>query len=150
LELLKAVAEAYREHQVTGDRRICISPDSDDVTFDSDATLLRRVIGNMTKNALEACPAGGTVTLSCSTDPQRVLFSVHNPAVIPPHVQVQLFQRSFSTKGPGRGVGTYSMKLLSERYLDGEVSFTSSAEQGTTFVAAYRRATHGSGPAATG
>jgi PAS domain-containing protein len=140
LNLLQSVADAYRMHQVTGDRRIVISPDSGDVTFVSDGTLLLRVIGNMTKNALEACPAGGIVTLSCGSDARRVLFRVHNPTAMPRSVQLQLFQRSFSTKGPGRGLGTYSMKLLSERYLDGDVSFTSSAEQGTTFVAAYRRA----------
>jgi nitrogen-specific signal transduction histidine kinase len=139
LEMLESVVEAYRMHQVRGDRRLCISADSDDVTFDTDPTLLRRVIGNMTKNALEACPSGGTVTLSCGSDVQRVLFRVHNPTAIPRHVQLQLFQRSFSTKGPGRGLGTYSMKLLSERYLDGDVSFISSEEHGTTFVAAYRR-----------
>ena len=139
LEILQSVAEAYRMHQVRGDRQLRISPDSDDVTFDTDPKLLRRVIGNMTKNALEACPAGGTVTLSCGIDAERVLFRVHNPTAMPRHVQLQLFQRSFSTKGPGRGLGTYSMKLLSERYLDGEVSFISSEEHGTTFVGSYRR-----------
>ena len=57
-----------------------------------------------------------------------------------PHVvQLQLFQRSFSTKGLGRGLGTYSMKLLSERYLGGRISFTSTEEAGTTFTASYPR-----------
>jgi len=37
----------------------------------------------------------------------------------------------------GRGLGTYSMKLLSERYLEGCVGFTSSAKHGTTFTARY-------------
>jgi sensor histidine kinase regulating citrate/malate metabolism len=44
-----------------------------------------------------------------------------------------MFQRSFSTKGSDRGLGTYSMKLLGERYLHGEVEFTTSQEEGTTF-----------------
>ncbi len=48
-----------------------------------------------------------------------------------------MFQRSFTTKGEGRGLGTYSMKLLSERYLNGRVEFTSSPEHGTTFTAVY-------------
>ena len=40
-------------------------------------------------------------------------FSVHNAAVMPPEVQMQVFQRSFSTKSEaGRGIGTHSMKLL--------------------------------------
>jgi signal transduction histidine kinase len=48
-----------------------------------------------------------------------------------------MFQRSFSTKGAGRGLGSYSVKLLSERYLNGKVSFTSSEDEGTTFIARY-------------
>jgi signal transduction histidine kinase len=54
-------------------------------------------------------------------------------------VQRQVFQRSFTTKELGRGLGTYSMKLLSERYLNGNVSFTTSPKQGTTFTARYPR-----------
>jgi hypothetical protein len=44
-----------------------------------------------------------------------------------------MFQRNFSTKGPGRGVGTYSVRLLTERYLGGQVSLLSSPESGTRF-----------------
>ncbi|MCP4426270.1 MAG: ATP-binding protein, partial [Chloroflexi bacterium] len=56
---------------------------------------------------------------------------------MPRDVQLQVFQRSFSTKGSGRGLGTYSMKLLSERYLDGRVSFQSSLAEGTIFIGMY-------------
>lgn len=38
---------------------------------------------------------------------------------LPLLVQLQIFNRSFSTKGKGRGTGTYSMKLLTKRYLKG-------------------------------
>jgi sensor histidine kinase regulating citrate/malate metabolism len=47
---------------------------------------------------------------------------------------MQIFQRSFSTKGSGRGIGTYSMKLLTEQYLGGEILVESSQENGTTFT----------------
>ena len=46
-------------------------------------------------------------------------------------VQLQLFQRSFSTKGESRGIGTYSIKLLIENYLKGKVSFVSNKTVGT-------------------
>lgn len=52
---------------------------------------------------------------------------------MPQSVKDQIFNRSFSTKGAGRGVGTYSIKLLGERYLSGKVSFTSTPDEGTTF-----------------
>jgi signal transduction histidine kinase len=48
-------------------------------------------------------------------------------------VQRQLFQRSFSTKGIGRGLGTYSIRLLTENYLKGKVSFISNETEGTVF-----------------
>ncbi len=42
---------------------------------------------------------------------------------MPPEVQAQVFQRSYSTKGAGRGLGTYAMKLFGEGVLHGEVGF---------------------------
>ena len=64
-----------------------------------------------------------------------MVFTVHNDQVMPDEIQLQVFQRSFTTKGqPGRGVGTYSMKLFGERYLAGKVSFTSREPEGTTFT----------------
>jgi len=65
-----------------------------------------------------------------------VRFSVHNPEFIPTEIQGQIFKRSFSTKGQGRGLGTYSMKLLSS-FVKGKVWFTSSPQEGTTFFAEF-------------
>ncbi len=134
-EVLDFMAGLYREHDVAKGKSIVIAPDSSDLTFTTDPNLLRRVIGNMLKNALEAVGEGGTVTLGCARRNGSLRFWVHNPGVIPHPVQLQLFQRSFSTKGQGRGLGTYSMRLLSERYLGAKVSFETSQEKGTTFAA---------------
>ncbi len=63
------------------------------------------------------------------------VFEVHNQAVMPEAVKLQVFRRSFSTKGGiGRGVGTYSARLLTERYLHGTLRFQSNEGEGTTFV----------------
>ncbi|MCF8223337.1 MAG: hypothetical protein K9J25_09330 [Bacteroidales bacterium] len=48
-------------------------------------------------------------------------------------VQMQIFNRSFSTKGKDRGLGTYSVKLLAEKYLKGKVWFETDRINGTTF-----------------
>jgi len=106
-----------------------------EVTLTTDRTLLKRVLGNMTKNALEASAPGQAVTLRCQDQDGGLAFSVHNPKAMPEKVQLQVFKRSFSTKGSGRGLGTYSIKLFTERYLGGRVWFTSSPEEGTTFTA---------------
>ena len=62
-----------------------------------------------------------------------VRFSIHNDADMPDSVGAHVFQRSFSTKGLGRGLGTYSIKLLTETYLGGKAWFDSGDRQGTTF-----------------
>ena len=62
-------------------------------------------------------------------------FWVHNEAAIPEDVRLQIFRRSFSTKSvEGRGIGSYSARLIMERYLGGSLIFRSSEEEGTTFV----------------
>ena len=99
----------------------------------SDPVLIRRVITNMLKNALEASSQGEEASLILSEEEGRIVMSVHNPAFIPREVQLQIFQRSFSTKGRGRGIGTYSMKMLTENYLEGEIGFSSDELSGTTF-----------------
>lgn len=137
LEFLDDVIEMYKSHRVARDRHLLLDTNVADIEFESDETLLTRVIGNMVKNALEACVHGETVTVGCKAHEGTIEFWVHNPAFMPREVQLQLFQRSFSTKGAGRGLGTYSMKLLSERYLKGHVSFTTSKNEGTTFRAIY-------------
>jgi len=64
----------------------------------------------------------------------RARFEVHNPGVIPDDVALRIFQRSFSTRGgKGRGLGTYSMKILGENVLGGSVGFQSDPAAGTAF-----------------
>jgi signal transduction histidine kinase len=130
---LQELIHSYQEHEAGRGRRILLDPHTRDVTLQTDRTLLWRVLGNMLKNALEATAPGETVTLGCRLGMEQVELWVHNPGEIPEPARLQIFQRSFSTKGAGRGLGTYSIKLLGERYLGGQVSFTTSAAQGTTF-----------------
>jgi signal transduction histidine kinase len=101
----------------------------------TDKRLLMRILGNMLKNALEAISPGQAVTMDCINQGEVVTFAIHNPGVMSEEIQLQMFQRSFSTKGQaGRGIGTYSMKLLGERYLGGRVEFVSRPPEGTTFT----------------
>jgi signal transduction histidine kinase len=137
--ILDGVLEIYDRHETLGSRSIRISGDSEDADLRSDPTLLTRVVGNMTKNALEASVPGDVVTLESRIRGDRIEFRVHNPTYMPEKIRLQVFQRSFSTKGTGRGLGTYSMKYLTENYLRGTVGFTSTESDGTVFVASYPR-----------
>ena len=136
-DILEDVNAVYATHEVAQNRTLIVVPPLPSLLVMSDKALLSRVVGNMVKNALEASEEGQTVMAKAEEHHGRVLFSVHNETVMPEFVQLQLFQRSFSTKGSGRGLGTYSMKIISERYLDGRISFVSTPEEGTTFFAEY-------------
>jgi len=133
VEMLQEIKLLYQRHEVTKGRIIEIDSDAFDKVVESDKTIMRRILGNLTKNALEAIDPGEIVKLGCNLVGESYEFYVHNPVFIPREIQLQLFQRSFSTKGIGRGLGTYSVKLLTERYLKGSVSFISTQEEGTTF-----------------
>ena len=101
----------------------------------TEITLLMRILVNMVKNALEATEKNGTVDVYAEKKDEYLVFSVHNKSVIPEEVALNIFKRSFTTKGgTGRGVGTYSMKLFGENYLGGTVTFSSVEEKGTTFL----------------
>ncbi len=132
IELLNNVVMTYENHDSTKGMILRITQDSKNVEINSDQTLLRRILGNMIKNAIEAVPENSTITLGCKVEGEKINYWVHNPGFIPRNIQLQIFNRSFSTKGHGRGLGTYSMKLLSS-FLNGKVTFTTSEENGTTF-----------------
>ncbi|HTP28153.1 MAG TPA: HAMP domain-containing sensor histidine kinase [Anaeromyxobacteraceae bacterium] len=137
--VLREVAAEFHGHPLTASRALVIAEsDSQNVDIHTDAALLRRVFTNMVTNALEATGEGGLVRVWCSSGeldlPRACTLHVHNDTVMPRNVAIHVFQRSFSTKANrGRGLGTYSMKLLGEHYLGGSVSFVSTEDQGTTF-----------------
>jgi len=132
-QVLEELRSQYLKHPLAISRKISIGQVSARPIV-TDRRLLLRVLGNMLKNALEATSPNGTVTIACREDDETVTFLVINPEVMPHEIQLQIFQRSFSTKGEsGRGIGTYSMKLFGERYLGGTVDFVSRSPEGTTF-----------------
>jgi signal transduction histidine kinase len=133
-DLLEAVAALYRNNEVGLGRRIVIKEQNPGLLLLSDGSLLARVVGNLLKNALEASHTGETVTLGCRREETDIAIWCHNEGVLTKEVQLQIFRRSFSTKGVGRGVGTYCIKLLSEKYLQGRVELASTPQTGTLFT----------------
>ena len=97
-----------------------------DISFQSDITLLMRILRNMLTNAFEATEYDGEVKFWLESGDDLITFFVWNKGVIPKDVSRRVFQPHFSTKeGTGRGFGTYSMKLLGEDFLSGKVDFRS-------------------------
>jgi len=131
--LLEEIVNLMHQEPAGRDKAFTMDAGCADTFFVSDRKLLTRILINMVKNALEATPSGGTVTAGCDAEADTIRFWVRNPGLMPQTAREQVFRRTFSTKGRGRGLGTYSMKLFAENYLEGQVGFTSDATTGTEF-----------------
>lgn len=131
--LLEELLALMRQESSCRGKSLVLDSRAADTVIFTDRRLLDRILVNMLKNALEATQKGGRITAGCDLEGKMLRFWVRNPGVIPPDVQAQLFRRTFSTKGGGRGLGTHGMKLFAENYLEGEVGFTSNEDHGTEF-----------------
>ena len=132
-EEIVSVVESVEGSSYSVNKQIEVSMPDEDVVAFTDRVLYRRIILNLLKNALEASGDGESVGVELKAYDDIAVCSLCNSMVLPERVKTQIFQRSFSTKGPGRGIGTYSVKLLGERYLNGTVDFTSDEDCGTVF-----------------
>lgn len=133
-ELLEEIVKIFEGQEITEGKKLIIFDWSTNFEINSDKLIVRRILVNLLKNALEASKSGQKVHIGCIIIEAFMVFKVHNESAMPEDIQLQLFQRSFSTKGLGRGLGTYSVKLLTEKYLKGKVSFESNTKDGTTFI----------------
>ncbi len=136
VETISIMSSSVREisnQKISKGIQVIMDDKSISVNLKTDINLLRRVLLNMLKNAIEASESTETVRISGYLKDNSYIFKVHNSKFIPKEQQMQIFQRSFSTKGTDRGIGTYSMKLFTENYLNGKIYFESDLTNGTNF-----------------
>lgn len=131
-EVVDKVIDTCKHYIIDSD--IKIEKLIEDFSLKTEEILLKRVLINMLKNAIEASKDGDIITIQGKNlNDVSVIFSVHNPKYIPEDIRLQLFHRTFSTKGNNRGLGTYSIKMITENYLNGEVSIHSDKIHGSVF-----------------
>lgn len=133
ITIIKEAIAQIISHPIALNHKVEIDISSENIKFSSDEALLKRILINMLKNALEATSEQDVVKIGCCKKKNEIIFWVNNPTFISRNVQIQIFKRSFSSKGNNRGIGTYSMKLLAEKYLKGKISFETSRQNGTKF-----------------
>lgn len=92
------------------------------------------IAANLIKNAVEATPPGGVVTVLLEAGDPAVL-RIHNPGRLPPETAKNFFDKYFTAgKSGGTGLGTYSARLMA-RVQEGELALESDAA-GVTLVLA--------------
>ncbi len=133
-DIRQALGVAIKGHKALKNKKILENWTDPAICLKTDLLLLSRILGNMVINALEATIDGGSIRISVEPSVDAVTFEVWNQTAIPEHFQKRIFQRHFTSKpGPGRGFGTYSMKLFGETCLNSRVWFETSEVLGTCF-----------------
>lgn len=102
---------------------------------------VRHVFTNMIKNAIEAMPDGGTLTISSEVKQAglRIVFQDTGSGITAEH-QRKIFEPFFTTKpeGAGSGFGLALCKDIVERY-GGRIGVKSAPEQGSAFTILFPR-----------
>lgn len=133
LRALSASAEAA-EVELLADLQL-----GNSFSFLGDRSRLHQALVNLIKNAIEAEPRGGTVTVSTRTvSPYSggtfVRITVHNPnSYIPADQQQQIFRPFFTRRHGGTGLGLPVCHTIIEEH-SGTIRVDSEPELGTSFI----------------
>ena len=131
--LLENAVRSTREQPFAQNREIALAPPFPPVSVTTDPIVIEQILRAMLRNALEAETEGGIAHVGYENNENEITFYVFNKEYIPEELQNQIFEKGFTTKISRRGLGTYSMKVLGERYLEAQVGFKSDKDSGTRF-----------------
>jgi signal transduction histidine kinase len=100
----------------------------------SDPDFLKRILGNLVINAVQAMPDGGKLTLRTVLEDEEIQITVTDTGEgIPEEAKLKLFAPLFTTKSKGQGFGLAVVKRMTEA-LNGSVTFKSELGKGTMFI----------------
>lgn len=93
------------------------------IEVQGDRLMIRRALSNLLSNAIRNTPKAGTVTVSVSSTPDKVVLRVENPAsaILPEHLP-HLFERFYrpdasrQRSGEGAGLGLAIVKSIVEAH----------------------------------
>ncbi|MFO0595106.1 MAG: ATP-binding protein [Myxococcaceae bacterium] len=108
----------------------------------ADADQLQQVVLNLARNALEASPRGGKVTLALGGDEKRLTLRVSDEGPgVPAEARDKLFEPFFTTKPDGSGLGLSVVRSIVQEH-GGEVRLLEVA-QGCTLEVSLPRSEEG-------
>ena len=133
-EALRYTADVRDAHGVTVVRRYS----SPTVPALADPHLLRPVLLNLLRNAVQAMGSGGTLTVSAAGGHGRARLAIGDTgAGIPPALREEIFRPFYTTRARGTGLGlTVARGLVTA--MGGEMTLESEVGRGTTFVVTLR------------
>ncbi len=106
---------------------------SEDPTFRVDKNKIERVFINFVKNAIEAMPNGGTITICCKQTNENVEITFADTGSgIPEAILQKIFTPLVTTKAQGMGFGLAICKRVIEAH-NGSIGVETEKGKGTTF-----------------
>jgi two-component system nitrogen regulation sensor histidine kinase NtrY len=128
-EILQQAAGLYRDVKPGVSVSVTVQ---DDIEILVDPEQIRRAVGNLLKNAVEATESG-EVRVSARRAPHRVVIEVADPGRgVPDADKEKLFLPYFSTKGRGTGLGLAIVHRIVNDH-DGRISVHDNHPRGTRF-----------------
>ncbi|RME38383.1 MAG: sensor histidine kinase [Planctomycetota bacterium] len=133
-EVVRSLA-AFIEPQAQAEGiRVVVRTPEGGVRCLADENLLRQGLMNIIRNAQQAMPEGGTLTLSVGTAGEEAFVSVSDTGVgIEPGDRERILRPFFSTKSSGTGLGL-SITQRIVRAHGGRLELESTPGKGTTFT----------------
>lgn len=128
--IITLTAGEARKQQIT----LTLIPDAADSTVMADGDKLRQAFLNIVINALQATPAGGSVTIGISHDDtgHAIRFSDTGPGIAADALE-RIFEPFFTTKPDGTGLGLAVTRKIVEAH-GGTLTVDSEVGNGTTVV----------------
>ena len=102
--------------------------------INGDANQLKQAFYNLARNAMQAMPSGGKLTVRCSADDSFVMLSVSDSGCgIKPENMQKIFRPFFTTKNAGTGLGLMIVERIVREH-GGSLAVDSRENVGTTFT----------------
>lgn len=132
-EAVQNVEPLFREKGVAF-RVVGDSGEAGEATVVGSRKALAGALVNLLENALQACSAGGSVTLGGERQASQLRISVRDSGSgIAPDIQARVFEPFFTTRGQGTGLGL-AIALAVVRAHGGTMQLTSALGDGSEFV----------------
>ncbi|MCB1171655.1 MAG: ABC transporter substrate-binding protein, partial [Leptospiraceae bacterium] len=134
-----------RDVQIAGSVGTTLLENAAPCILSGDGLYLKTMLENLVKNAIEAAPAGSTVSaqLECpenARQKQEFRIVLHNEGAIPESIRSSFFDRySKGSNSRGTGLGTYSARLIARAH-GGDIRFSTDEKLGTELIVVLPRA----------
>jgi len=135
-ELIEGILLVMEKQMKESNIQVEASFDSDIPEVMASTNQMRQVMLNILKNAKEAMPKGGTLTVRTTREGNKVLIHIQDTGIgIPEEIRDKIFEAFFTTKQKVKGVGlglSVCYGIIKDH--GGEIKVESEEGKGTTFA----------------